>query len=309
MTVKSAGVYPPPSDRRRALRRLWKHNKGFVYILPWLFGFLVFTLYPFANSLINSMQDYNLFRANPNFIGLDNFKKIFTTRKYISAYQVTFRYAFITVPLKLAFSLFIAYVLSFKIRFVNFFRTVYYIPSILGSSVAISVVWRFIFQGEGLVNKILMAFGLEAVPWLGSSTYAIWVISLLQVWQFGSAMIIFLAALKGVPQELYEAAEIDGAGKVRQFFRITIPLITPVLFYNLVTQLCNAFQEFNSAYLITQGGPLGSTTLISLLIYHNAFKSYEMGLASAMAWILFIIVAILTGIAFISQKYWVHYSD
>ena len=213
------------------------------------------------------------------------------------------------VPLKLAFSLFIAYILNFKLKFVKMFRTIYYIPSILGGSVAIAVVWKFIFQGDGLINQFIQMFGGEKINFLGSTHYALFVICLLRVWQFGSAMVIFLAALKGVPQELYEAASIDGAGKWRQFFSVTVPLITPVIFYNLITQLCEAFQEFNSAFIITKGGPLGSTTLISLLIYQNAFRTYEMGLASAMAWLLFIIICTLTVVSFASQKYWVYYSD
>ena len=293
---------------KRNAKGFCHNNIGFLYILPWLAGFLFFTAIPFINSLYDSFLDYNLFKANSSFIGFNNYQTILATKKYVKAYLVTFQYALITVPLKLMFSLFIAYILNFKLRMVNFFRTVYYVPSILGSSVAIAVVWRFVFQQEGILNHVLSYFGIAAVPWFGSSTYAIWTICLLHVWQFGSAMVIFLAALKGVPQELYESAGIDGAGKVRQFFKITIPLITPVIFYNLITQLCTAFQEFSSAYLITKGGPMGSTTLVSLLIYQNAFKSYEMGLASAMAWILFVIVAGLTALGFVSQKYWVFYS-
>lgn len=299
----------PGVGRKRAWRQFYKRNKGIVYVLPWLIGFLVFKCYPFLSSLYYSLLDYNLFKGAAPFIGLDNYKEILETKKYITAFQVTFKYAFITVPLKLVFSLFIAYILNFKIKGVKLFRTVYYIPSILGSSVAIAVVWKFVFQSEGLINKIIMGFGGSSINWLGSTKYALWVICLLHVWQFGSAMVIFLAALKGVPQDLYEAAQIDGAGKWTQFFRVTIPLITPVIFYNAVTQICTAFQEFNSAYLITKGGPLNSTTLISLLVYQSAFKSYDMGLASAMAWMLFLIVAVFTAIAFLSQKYWVYYSD
>lgn len=295
--------------RKTPWQRFWKKNHGLIYIMPWLLGFLFFKFYPFLSSFWYSLKDFNLFKGEAPFVGLDNYKTILETKKYVTAYKITFQYAFLTVPLKLGFSLFIAYILNFRIKFVKFFRTVYYIPSILGGSVAVSIVWKFLFQSEGLINKILGLFGGEAVNWLGSPKYALWVISLLHVWQFGSAMVIFLAALKGVPQDLYEAAAIDGAGKWRQFFSVTVPLITPVIFYNLVTQLCNAFQEFNSAYIITKGGPLGSTTLISLLVYQNAFKSYEMGLACAMAWILFVIVAVFTLIAFVSQKYWVYYSD
>ena len=222
---------------------------------------------------------------------------------------MTFQYAFITVPLKLIFSLFIAYILNFKLKFVKLFRTIYYIPSILGGSVAIAVVWKFIFQSDGLINQFIVLFGGEKINFLGDTRWALLVICLLRVWQFGSAMVIFLAALKGVPQDLYEAAAIDGAGKWRQFFSVTVPLITPVIFYNLITQLCEAFQEFNSAFIVTQGGPLGATTLISLLIYQNAFRTYNMGLASAMAWLLFIIITVLTVVSFASEKYWVYYSD
>lgn len=260
-------------------------------------------------SLFYSFTNYSLFKPGTEFIGLDNYLSIFHTKKYIKAFKVTFQYAFLTVPLKLAFSLFIAYILNFKLKFVKMFRTIYYIPSILGGSVAIAVVWKFIFQGDGLINQFIQMFGGEKINFLGSTHYALFVICLLRVWQFGSAMVIFLAALKGVPQELYEAASIDGAGKWRQFFSVTVPLITPVIFYNLITQLCEAFQEFNSAFIITKGGPLGSTTLISLLIYQNAFRTYEMGLASAMAWLLFIIICTLTVASFASQKYWVYYSD
>ena len=185
----------------------------------------------------------------------------------------------------------------------------YYIPSILGGSVSIAVLWRFLFKTDGLINMILGKFGVAPFNWLGSTSGAFWVIVLLKVWQFGSPMVIFLAALKSVPEDLYEAASLDGATKLRQFVKITLPLISPMVFYNFVTQLCNKFQEFNGPYIITQGGPLRSTTLVSLLVYNNAFKSYDMGYASAIAWLLFIIIMTFTAVAFISQKYWVYYSD
>lgn len=262
-----------------------------------------------GSSLFYSFTDYNLFKGM-NVIGtLQNYVNVFTTKKITTALTVTFKYAFITVPLKLIFALFIAYILNFKIKGVNFFRTAYYVPSILGGSVAIAVLWKAVFRDDGLLNGFLGLLGITGPSWLSDTKYSLFVICLLRVWQFGSAMVIFLAALKGVPQELYEAASIDGAGKWRQFFSVTVPLITPVIFYNLITQLCEAFQEFNSAFIITKGGPLGSTTLISLLIYQNAFRTYEMGLASAMAWLLFIIICTLTVVSFASQKYWVYYSD
>lgn len=285
-----------------------KKETGFLFILPWLIGFIIFKAYPFASSLYYSFTNFHLFDGISKY-GLFNYAKIFDTEGIMKAFQVTFKYALITVPLKLVFALFIAYLLNFKMKGIQFFRTLYYIPSILGGSVAIAVLWKFLFQKNGLVNNILGLIGMEGISWLGDERYALFVISLLRAWQFGSAMVIFLAALKNVPEDLYEAAAIDGAGKVRQFISITIPLITPVIFYNLVTQLVQAFQEFNAPFIITNGGPLGSTTLISLLIYNQAFKKYEMGLASAMAWLLFAIVGTMTVVAFISQNKWVYYEE
>lgn len=305
--MKSVGLVSK-RENRSSLKKSIKRNIGFFFIIPWLIGFIVFKLYPFASSLIYSFTDYQLFDGIKE-VGLLNYIEIFTSNKIMKAFKVTFKYAFITVPLKLAVSLFIAYILNFKIKGVNFFRTAYYIPSILGGSVAIAVLWKAVFRDDGLINTALSFFGIEGPKWLSDPSYSLFIICLLRVWQFGSAMVIFLAALKGVPQDLYEAASIDGAGKWRQFFKITVPIITPVIFYNLVTQLCQAFQEFNGPYIITKGGPRNSTTLISLLVYNNAFGTFEMGMASAMAWIMFIIVMTLTVIAFISQKYWVYYDD
>lgn len=290
------------------MKQYIRKNYGLFFILPWWIGFLIFKLYPFVASMVYSFFDYNLFRG-PIFTGLGNYIKILKDPLVLKAFSVTFRYAFLTVPLELVFALFIAYILNFKIKGVNFFRIAYYIPSILGGSVSIAVLWRFLFKTEGLINMMLSWFHIEPYNWLGKPKGAFIVIVLLKVWQFGSPMVIFLAALKGVSEDLYEAAAIDGAGKWRQFFSITIPLITPVIFYNFVTQLCHKFQEFNSPYIITQGGPLKATTLVPLLVYNNAFKSYEMGMASAIAWLLFLIIMTLTAVAFLSQKYWVYYSD
>ena len=223
--------------------------------------------------------------------------------------ETTFRYVITTVPLKLVAALFIAYILNFKIKGVNLFRTAYYVPSILGGSVAIAVLWRALFRNDGLINSLLSTLGVQGPSWLSDPNYALIIISLLRIWQFGSAMVIFLAALKGVPEDLYEASTIDGAGKWRQFFNITVPLISPVIFYNLVTQLVQAFQEFNGPYIITKGGPLNSTRLVSMIIYDQGIKNYKMGLSSALAWVMFIIVMTLTLIAFWSQKRWVYYSD
>lgn len=290
------------------IKKALENNTGFFFILPWLLGFLIFKLYPFATSLAYSFTDMELF-TGINQVGIMNYQKIFTDDTIMNALGITFKYAFITVPLKLVAALFIAYILNFKIKGVNFFRTAYYIPSILGGSVAIAVLWKAMFRDEGLINTVLSYVGVDGPSWLSDPNYAIFIICLLRVWQFGSAMVIFLAALKNVPIDLYEAASIDGAGKWRQFFKITVPMITPVIFYNMVTQLCQAFQEFNGPYIITKGGPRGSTTLMSLLVYNRAFESYEMGMASAMAWVMFVIIMMFTIVAFLSQKYWVYYGD
>lgn len=294
--------------RRKSRGRLERQWVGVLFLLPWIIGFIVFKFYPMLSSLIYSFADYHLFKGIRSW-GLMNYIEIFSNPDIRSAMLVTVKYAFITVPLKLAAALFIAYILNFKIKFVNAFRTAYYIPSILGGSVAIAVLWKSIFRDDGLINTALAFIGVQGPSWLADPNYSLWVISLLRVWQFGSAMVIFLAALKGIPQDLYEAASIDGASKWKQFYSITVPMITPVIFYNLVTQIVQAFQEFNGPYIITQGGPLGSTTLISLLLYNRAFKSSEMGMASAMAWVLFIAVVVLAAVAFYSQKYWVYYGD
>ena len=295
--------------KRRGLSKLEQGYMGFVLILPWLIGFCIFKLYPFVSSLVYSFTDYDLFKGVQNVVGFQNYIDAFTKAKNVKALKVTFTYAFMTVPLKLIFALFIAYILNFKIKGVGLFRTAYYVPSILGGSVAIAVLWKALFKNDGVVNTILTMLGFESINFLADKNWALFIICLLRVWQFGSAMVLFLAALKGIPEDLYEAASIDGATKGRQFLSITIPLISPVIFYNLVTQLVQAFQEFNGPYIITNGGPRNATTLISVIVYNTAFKDYKVGMSSAMAWVMFVIVMILTIIAFVSQKKWVYYSD
>ena len=281
---------------------------GLVYILPWLIGMVFLTLYPFINALVISFTDYNLVRE-PNFIGLANYTKLFQDEDFLGTLTATLKYTVITVPLQLAFALFIAYILNFKLKGINFFRTAYYIPSLLGGNVAVAVLWRFLFQQDGLINRIIGVVGLQPVAWLSSPGGAMSVIIILKAWQFGSAMLIFLAALKDVPQDLYEAASVDGSTKLHSFIHITMPLITPTIFFNLVMQLVNAFQEFNGPYLVTGKGPLNATYLTSMYIYDNAFKYFNMGYASAASWILFLIIVAVTLILFATQDKWVYYSD
>lgn len=281
---------------------------GLAYMMPYIIGLLIFTAIPFVASLYLAFTKYDLMSA-PRWVGLDNFERLFSRdRTFWKSLNVTLIYVFATVPLKLAFALFIAAILNYKLRFIGFFRTAFYVPSILGGSIAIAVLWRYIFATEGLANMALGLIGLGPVDWFGDPGNALFTITLLRCWQFGSAMVIFLAALQSIDRSLYEAAAIDGASKTRVFFSITLPLLTPVIFFNLIMQMVQAFQEFNGPYIITQGGPLKSTYFLPLYIYDEAFKKFNMGYASAIAWVLFAIIMVLTLLAFWSSKKWVYYA-
>lgn len=281
---------------------------GLWYVAPYAIGLLLFTAFPFVASFYLSFTDYNLL-SSPEWVGTDNYEKLFTRdRTFNKSLSVTLTYVFMTVPIKLTFALFIAVVLNDKLRGINLFRTAYYVPSILGGSIAIAVLWRYIFAQAGLINMIITAFGGEPVNWFGDPDNALVTITILRCWQFGSAMVIFLAALQSMDKSLYEAASIDGARNWHIFRYITLPLITPVIFFNLIMQTVQAFQEFNGPYIITEGGPLKNTYLLPLYIYDEAFKNFDMGYASAIAWVLFTIIMVLTLIAFWSSKKWVYYA-
>jgi len=286
-------------------------TSGYLYLAPFLIGLAVFTLFPFVASLLLSFSDYRL--QDPigtvQLVGADNYTAMAHDRTLHKSLGVTLLYVGITVPLKLAFALFIAFVLNFRLRAIGAFRTAYYLPSILGGSVAIAVVWRYVFAGDGLINQALEWFGGSPVNWLGEPAYAMFTVILLRLWQFGSAMVIFLAGLQGIPNDLYEAARLDGASRWQMFRRITLPLLTPVVFFNLIMQVIQAFQEFNGPYVITGGGPLKSTYLLPLMIYDEAFKYFEIGYASALSWCLFLIVGIFTAISFWSSRHWVYYAQ
>ncbi|SDD48244.1 oligogalacturonide transport system permease protein [Paenibacillus sp. UNCCL117] len=282
---------------------------GLLFISPWLIGFAWFQLYPLILSLYYSFTDYSIVRE-PRFVGLSNYVKIFTEDKdFFPSLRATFVYTLIAVPAKLAFALLVALILNMKGKFINLYRTVYYLPSILGGSVAISILWRFLFMREGIVNQALSFLHIPAVDWLGSPSVALWTISFLVVWQFGSSMVLFLAGLKQIPMDLYEAAMVDGGGRLRMFASITVPMLTPIILFNLVMQTIGALQEFTAAFVVTNGGPMKSTYLIGLKIYDDAFQSLKMGYASALSWVLFAIILMLTLIIFRSSKSWVHYED
>lgn len=281
---------------------------GLAYLSPYIIGLIVFTAFPFVSSFLMSFTDYDLMTA-PKFIGIENYRYMLTEDAlFWKSMSVTFMYVFLTIPVKLAFALFIAFILNFKLKGIGFFRTAYYIPSILGSSIAIAVLWRALFAIDGVLNGMLDVVGIDPINWLGEPAFALFSITLLRAWQFGSAMVIFLAALQNVPQSQYEAALIDGASKWQMFTKVTVPLITPVIFFNFIMQTTQAFQEFTAPYVVTGGGPMKSTYLISLYIYETAFKFFDMGYGSALAWSLFLVIAAFTAITFRSSKYWVFYS-
>jgi oligogalacturonide transport system permease protein len=283
---------------------------GLAYVAPYILGLLIFTGVPFVASFYLSFTDYSLVEA-PVWSGLNNYVELFTKdRIFQKSLWVTLTYVFTTVPLKLVFALFIAVILNYRLRGINLFRTAFYVPSVLGGSVAIAVLWRYIFADTGIVNMALLSMGGEAINWFGDPRYALFTITLLRVWQFGSAMVIFLAALQSIDNSLYEAAAIDGAKKWHTFVYITLPLITPVIFFNLIMQMVEAFQEFNGPYIITDGtgAPLRSTYLLPLYIYDSAFKKFDMGYASAISWVLFAIIMTLTLLAFWSSRKWVYYA-
>ena len=285
-----------------------KNNIGFFFILPWLIGFLVFKVYPFLSSAYYSFTSYNLM-GDPKWVGLDNYVRMFTRdRNFFPALVVTLKFVILAVPVRLFLALMVALLLNRRSRMMDFFRTIYYLPSLVGGSVAVAMIWRVLFSETGVVNSFLAKLGIPAISWLGPNT-ALFTISLLNIWQFGGTMVLFLAALRGIPRYLYEAAAVDGVPPLTRFFKITLPMISSILFFNLIMSLVNAFQEFNSALLITGGGPLRSTYLYGYMLYENAFLNYKMGYASAQSWVLFAIIMVLTIIIFKTSDSWTYYED
>lgn len=278
-----------------------EHIAGYVFTAPFIFGFLFFVLVPVLTSLYYAFCSYNILKP-AKWVGLSNFIRIFQDKTFYTSLLVTIKYALISVPLKLVFALLVAVLLLKNTKLTPVYRAVYYLPSILGSSVAVAILWKRMFAQDGLINRL---FGLQTA-WLGNTNTAIWVIILLSVWQFGSSMLIFLSALKQIPSTLYEAARVDGAGKFQVFFRITLPLLTPTIFFNLVMQSINGFMVFAQGQIITNGKPMNSTLFYVLYMYQQAFEYNKVGYASAMGWILLVVVALYTGLLFKTKKYWVY---
>jgi multiple sugar transport system permease protein len=295
--------------RRRKPRNEWG---GYLFLAPWLIGILGVTIVPILASLYLSFTDYKLTRRRaPEWIGFENYTRMFSDSNWLDSVGVTLRYVIFSVPLQLLVALGLAMLLDRGLRGLPFYRSVFYLPSLLGGSVAIAILWKQIFGAEGLFNEFLSLFGIAGKGWVSSPDTALWTIILLHVWTFGSPMIIFLAGLRQIPRMYYEAAEVDGASKWRQFRSVTLPLLSPIIFFNLVLQVIGAFQSFTQAYIISGGAglPANSTLFYGLYLYRQGFGSFQMGYASAMAWMLLLAIAAVTALFFATSRFWVHYED
>ncbi|MFD0662488.1 carbohydrate ABC transporter permease [Thermocatellispora tengchongensis] len=269
----------------------------------------LFTIGPILASLYLSFTEYSLVKP-PEWLGLDNYRRMLEDPRLAKSLLVTVQYVFVSVPVQLGLALALALLLNRGVRGLSFYRSVYYLPSLLAGSVSIAILWRQIFGSDGLVNQVLALFGVEGVSWVAHPDFALGTLIVLNAWTFGAPMVIFLAGLRQIPVSYYEAAEVDGASTVRKFFHITLPLLTPIIFFNLVLQMIGAFQSFTQAFVVSggQGGPADSTLLYTLYLYQRGFGSFDMGYASAMAWTLLVIIAALTGLNFLLAKRWVFYS-
>ncbi len=293
---------------KKSRKRIIRDNiAAYIFLAPWIIGLLAFTMYPFLNSLYLSFQHTNLFESR--FVGLENYIKLFSDEKFLKSMWITIKFVFISVPLKLTFALFIALLLKREMKGMHLYRTIIYIPSLIGGSVAIAVMWTQLFGKNGLLNSFLDIFGFEGGNWIANPKTALLTLIILYVWQFGSSMVIFLSGLKNIPSSLYEACKVDGGGKVAQFFNITLPMLSPIILFNFVLQTINSFQVFTQAFLITKGGPMNETNFMVLYIYDKAFSSRQMGYASAMSWSLLFVIVITTGIIFLTSKKWVYYES
>ena len=302
-----------PADRQMSgLARAWRRNgAGYMFLLPWLVGFFGLTLGPTLASLYLSFTNFDLL-SPPRWIGLENYEYMFTAdARFWQALKVTFTYVIWSVPLKLLVALGIAMLLDKGIRGAGLYRALFYLPSLIGASVAVAVLWRKLFDRDGIANQLLALLGYHGEPWLNHPDYALGTLVILAIWQFGSPMIIFLAGLRQIPTDLYEAASMDGARRVRQFFFITLPLLAPVIFFNLVLQTIEAFKAFTQAFVVSggTGGPVDATLFYTLYLYEEAFANFRMGYAAALAWVLLVIIGIFTAISFFTSRYWVYYED
>ncbi len=298
--------------KRQSFEALWQSDNmaGYIFISPWLLGFFLFTLLPVVASFYFSFTDYDLLSA-PTFAGIRNYIDMFARdATFWKSLWITFYFVLASVPLRLIFALAVAMLLTYKTRMSGVYRTVFYIPSIVGGSVAIAVLWRRLFDGSGVLNALLGLVGIKTeISWIADERTAIWTLILLAVWQFGSSMLIFLAGLKQIPDSYYEAADMDGANPFQKFFRITLPMLTPVIFFNLIMQMINGFMSFTQSFVVTEGGPLESTLFYALYMYRKSFQFYQMGYGCAMAWVMLVIISLFTLLIFKTSNAWVYYES
>jgi multiple sugar transport system permease protein len=313
MTARSLSAQSAARERAvspSVWSRLWTENgAGYLFLLPWFVGFFGLTIFPILSSLYLSFTNFDMLTA-PQWVGADNYVRMFThDPKFAQSMRVTLLFVAFSVPLKLAFALAVALLLNRGMKGLPLYRAVFYLPSLLGASVAIAVLWRTLFAGDGIINKGLALIGIQGPAWISNPRYSLWTLVALAVWQFGSPMIIFLAGLRQIPQDVYEAASLEGASKWRIFWKITLPLLTPVVFFNAIIQTIEGFKSFTPAFIISggTGNPVNSTLFYTLYLYQEAFAFFRMGYASALAWVLLAVVAIFTGISFLTSRFWVHY--
>lgn len=279
---------------------------GIIFTMPFIIGAIIFLFVPLGISLYYAFCDYNIL-SPAKFTGLENFKTLLKDELFYKSLGVTFYYTVVSVPLKLAFALLVALMFQKTTKAAGIYRGLYYIPSIIGGSVAVSVLWKRMFATDGTVNQILHSLGVKnTISWLGNTDTAIWTLILLTVWQFGSSMLIFLSSLKQIPRTYYEASTVDGASKWKQFTKITIPLLTPTIFFNLVMQVINGLLAYTQCFIITQGKPLNSTLFYMVHMYNETFVYYKAGYGAALAWIMILIVAVFTSVLFATKKKWVY---
>ena len=283
-----------------------ERTAGMIFTMPFTIGFLLFMIVPMGISLYYSFCSYDIL-SPPVFTGLQNFKTMFADETFYKSIKVTFFFAFVSVPLRLLFALIVAMLLLKSTKLTGFYRAAYYLPSIIGGSVAVAILWKRMFATDGVINKLLHAVGINCtMSWLGNTKTAIWVLIILAVWQFGSSMLIFLSSLKQIPQSLYEAANVDGANGISKFFRITLPLLTPTIFFNLVMQMINGFLAFTQSYIITQGKPMNSTLFYTVYMYQQSFEFYNTGYGAALAWVMLAIIGLITLFLFATKRFWVY---
>lgn len=284
---------------------------GYLFLLPFLLGLITIVLGPLAGSLYLSFTDYAAFGA-PNWIGFENFLRAFDDQRMWDAARVTATYVLTAVPSTVVFALLLAIMLNRGVKFLAVYRAVFYVPSLIGGSVAIALLWRQVFGAEGILNRLLQLLGYDyGQSWIGTPSTALWTLVVLQAWQFGSAMIVFLAGLRQIPQSYYEAASIDGANRLQQFFYVTLPMLGPIILFNVVMSMIGAFQAFNSAYVVSggSGGPADSTLFFTLFIYQEGFVNFDFGYASALGWMLIIAIGTATALLMISTRRWIHYGE